>query len=132
MGGCNCTCSGAMYASVPRIDVVPDSAMWATPKSMIFTESSSSTKMLLGLMSRCTRPRSCAACKPRQVWHTISTTRSTVSRPVEVRMTWSSGIPGSSGITKYGFRPPSSSSSPISKISTMLGWLMPASTLHSL
>ena len=46
-------CSGDMYIRVPLCPMVECvSAMWAMPKSMIFTESSFMTKMLLGFRSR--------------------------------------------------------------------------------
>ena len=133
VAGCNSSCSGAMYCRVPLIPVtecVP--VRCTTPKSMIFAVSSSRTKMLLGLRSRCTRPRSCAACKPRQVCTRISTTRFTVRRWLAFLIRASSVLPGSIGITKYGLRRPFSSYSPVSRMSTMFGWLRPARTVHSL
>ena len=76
MLGSALTCSGAMYAGVPSdtpAAVMPspavptddplakDSAL-ATPKS-VTTAAPSAKRMLSGLISRCTNPRSCAKAK---------------------------------------------------------------------
>src|SRR6185312_11490353 len=61
----------------------------------------------------------------------ISTVRSTVKRWLASLISLSSVAPGKRGITKYGRRCPFSIYSPVSRISTIFGWLSRARTVHS-
>ncbi len=75
------------------------STAFAMPKSVIFTLPDGVTMMLPGFTSRCTRPRSWAACNALPVCSSRSIVTSAVSRPRE--MIVASGSPSTSSITRY-------------------------------
>ena len=76
-------CSGERYCTVPMTWPVAVSGTWsamrAMPKSVIFTRPSGVMSRLPGLMSRCTRPAACAACRAAAVCATMSSTLSVES-----------------------------------------------------
>ena len=78
--------SGAIYARVPMVDPVLVSlvapAVRAIPKSIRYAKSSSVTRMLDGLTSRCTSPTRCAACSAAAICSVMATARGTVIGPV--------------------------------------------------
>src|SRR5215211_1071782 len=69
-------CSGDMYFALPRMspesEIVVASTARAMPKSATFTCPESATRMLRGLMSLCTTPRTCAAFRAWATWSATS------------------------------------------------------------
>ena len=87
------------------------SAALAMPKSVSFTMPSVRTRMLPGLTSRCTKPRSWAACSAQAASSTMRRVSSVESGPRA--MSVDSGSPRTSSITSHAVRrPPAPSSSP--------------------
>ncbi len=85
MAGSPIACSGARYPGVPTSWPVlvtgAESAARAMPKSVIFTTPPGASSRLPGLMSRCTSPARCAACRPDAVWAMMSRLRAGSSGP---------------------------------------------------
>jgi len=94
--------SGARYAgvpiSVPGLVTDADPAAYAIPKSVIFTFPSLLTSRFPGLMSRCTRPASWAACKAAAAWAIRPIVRAGPSGPSSSSL--ASDGPSTSSITR--------------------------------
>jgi hypothetical protein len=73
-------------------------AAFAIPKSVSFTLPSTRMRMLPGLTSRCTKPRSCAACSARAACSMIRNVCSGSSGPRAISD--DSGSPRTSSITR--------------------------------
>ncbi len=75
-------------------------ATLAIPKSVTTALPSSSSRMLAGLMSRCTTPRRCAYPNAPAIWdsHTLTTE---IGNGPSLRITASSDGPATNFITKY-------------------------------
>ncbi len=69
-----------------------------SPKSVIFTTLPGATMMLDGLMSRCTSPAECAACRPAAAWARMSIARAAGSGPA--RRIWARVGPSTNSITR--------------------------------
>ena len=77
-----------------------ESAACAMPKSVTFTMPPGASSRLAGLMSLCTSPARCAACRPAAVWATMSRHRAGSSGPAASAS--ASDGPSTSSITRNG------------------------------
>ena len=118
------SCSGAVYARVPRISParVSSASPWPTrPKSASFTTPSWRTMMLPGLMSRWTSPRSWMWASARAIWTMMSrirSKRSSAGAAASARWMVRRSDPSTRSIVNHG-RP---SCTPHSSTRRTLGW----------
>ena len=114
------TCSGAAYPGDPPSSTSSRSVR-ARPKSDS-THRSPSRRMFPGFTSRCRTPREWAWARARRTWVSTSST-STFEASARLCSARSSAI--------HGTETPSTSTSPVSRIRTMLGWCSAAATRTS-